>query len=196
MQNGNWVEGFSNTPATLAKMWRKRTIQSDKNVSIKSKPGNNVFIANRGDVLFEYPASWIVKPSDNSICFYDAEPPADQCVLEFSIMQLQFGVDWSNLPLDRMLCSAVGDNAGPRDLATVQRCVRKDLKLVWLEYEFLDPIEKRTALTRCALALHAGVLPLITFSFWPEDLQKWTPFWNDLLDTLRLAQGPRFLRRN
>ena len=62
--------------------------------------------------------------------------------------------------------------------------------------DFIDPVEKRTALARCALALRADVLPLITFSFWPEDRQKWEPVWNDLFETLRLAKGQRFKRRN
>ena len=177
-------------------MWHKRTIKLEKNISIKAKPGNNVFVANRGDVSFEYPSSWIVKPSDTSICFYDAEPPADQCVLEFSIMHLDLRVDWAKLPLDQMLCSAMGNEAGPRDLGSVHRLARNDLKLVWLEYDFLDPVEKRTALSRCALALRADVLPLMTFSFWPEDGPKWGPVWNDLLETLRLATGKRFQRRN
>ncbi|MCI0535972.1 MAG: hypothetical protein L0Z50_12170 [Verrucomicrobiales bacterium] len=177
-------------------MWHKRTIKLDKNTSIKARPGNNVFVANRGDVSFEYPDSWIVKPSDNSICFYDAEPPADQCVLEFSIMHLDLRVDWSNLPLDQMLCSAIGDETGPRDLATVRKLEKGDLKLVWLEYDFLDPVEKRTALSRCALALSADVLPLITFNFWPEDRAKCERVWDDLLETLRLAKGQRFKQRN
>ena len=177
-------------------MWHKRTIKLDKSISIKARPGNNVFVANRGDVSFEYPSSWIVKPSETSICFHDAQPPADQCVLEFSILHLDLSVDWSNLPLDQMLCSAMGDEAGPRDLASVHRLVRGDLKLVWLEYDFIDPVEKRTALARCALALRADVLPLITFSCWPEDRQKWEPVWNDLFETLRLAKGERFKRRN
>ena len=153
-------------------------------------------MANRGEVSFEYPGSWIVKPSDNSICFYDAEPPTDQCVLEFSVMHLDLSVDWANLPLDRMLCSAIRDEAGPRDLASVHRFTRGDLKVVWLEYDFLDPVEHRTALARCALALRAEVLPLITLSFWPEDKQKWEPVWHDLLETLRLADGQRFRQRN
>lgn len=177
-------------------MWHKRTIKLDQNTSIKAKPGNNVFVANRGEVSFEYPSSWIVKPSETSICFNDAEPPSDQCALEFSIMHLDLNVDWSSLPLDQMLCSAVRNEAGPRDPASVHRLARNDFKLAWLEYDFLDPVEKRLALSRCALALGADILPLITFSFWPEDVPKWGPVWNDLLETLRLARGERFRRRN
>ena len=180
-------------------MWHKRTIKLNKNISVKAKPGNNIFVANRGEVSFEYPGSWIVKPSDNSICFYDAEPPTDQCVLEFSIMHLDLSVDWSNLPLAQMLCSAMRDEAGPRDLASVQRFTRGDLKLVWLEHDFIDPVENRTALSRCALALRAEVLPLITFGFWPEDFRRCNAYWHHALKTLIMdryvadpTQGPKF----
>src|SRR5438034_7492138 len=121
-------------------MWLKRRIKLDKNISIKAKPGNNIFVANRGDVSFEYPRSWIVKPSDTSICFYDAEPPADECLLEFSIIPIDFGFDLSNCPLDEMLCRAMEEDAGPLDVARVQTVQKGDLKIVWLEYEFTDPV--------------------------------------------------------
>ena len=43
----------------------------------------------------------------------------------------------------------------PRDLAGVQRLQRGEFEIAWLEYEFTDPIEKRLALARCAVALRA-----------------------------------------
>ena len=168
----------------------------DKNFQISARPGNNVFVANRGDVSFEYPGSWIVKPSETSICFYDAQPPADECVLEFSIIPVNFDVDLGNSPLAEMLCRAMEEEAGPRDVASVQTLRRGDLKIAWLEYEFTDPLEKRLALARCALAQRAEIVPLITFSFWPEHKLKWEPVWRDLLETLRLAEGQRFKTRN
>jgi hypothetical protein len=177
-------------------IWHKRTIKLEKNFPIQAKPGNNVFVANRGDVSFEYPGSWIVKPSENSICFHDAEPPADNCVLELSIMHLNFGVDWSKCPLDQVLCAAVGGEAGPRERSEVHELPRKDFRIVWLESSFTDPVERRLALTRSALALRAEVLPLFTFSFWPEHKLKWEPVWKDIFETLRLAEGQRFKSRN
>jgi hypothetical protein len=177
-------------------MWHRRTIKLDRNSSIRAKDGNNVFVANRGDVSFEYPCSWIVRPSEKSICFYDAEPPADQCVLEFSIMHLNFGVDWSNAPLDQILWSAVGGDPDPIEPTSVHKLKRGDLQIVWLERHFIDPVEKRLALSRCAVALRAGVLPLFTFSFWPEQKPKCEPVWKDIFETLRLAEGRRFKMRN
>jgi hypothetical protein len=176
--------------------WQKRTIKWDKNFPITTRKGNNLFVANRGDVSFEYPSGWITKPSETSICFYDAEPPADQCVLEFSILPLQIDVDWGKVPLEEMLCQAVGGHAGKCDRAAIQTMERDDLKIVWMEYDFTDPIEKRLALSRCALAVKAAVLPLITFSFWPEEKKKWEPVWKDILETLRVGQGARFKERN
>src|SRR6266700_3497727 len=102
--------------------WEKRTIKLDKNFPIPktAKPGNNIFVANRGEVSFEYPKDWIVKPSDQSICFYDAEPPADQCMLEFSILPLDFAVDWSKLPLEEMIRQAVGAESGSDDPVNIR----------------------------------------------------------------------------
>jgi hypothetical protein len=179
-------------------MWSKRTINLPKNFPVSARPGNNVFIANRGDVSFEYPSSWVVKPSDKSICFYDANPPDDQCVLEFSITHLDFRRDWSDLPLASMLCKVLppGHQAGPAQPWDVQQLIRGDLQIVWLESDFMDPVEHRLALARCALARCADIVPLITFNFWPEHKQKWEPIWQSILETLRVAHGPRFKSRN
>src|SRR5437762_13530834 len=129
-------------------MWQKRTIRLDKNFPVKAKPGNNVFVANGGDVLFQYPSSWLVKPSETSICFYDVEPPADQCVLELSFMHLNFAVDWRDCPLDEMLCRAVGGESGSHDLADVHTLQRAGLQIVWLEYEFTDQIGRASCRER------------------------------------------------
>ena len=178
--------------------WQRRTIKLEKNFPIPKtfRLGNNIFVANRGEVCFEYPKEWIVKPSDKSICFYDAEPPADQCMLEFSILPLDFAVDWSKLPLEEMIRQAVGAEAGSYDPASIRTLRRGELKIVQLEHEFLEPVEKRTAISRCALASRADVITLITFNFWPEHRDKAETVWNDLLETLRLAEGQRFKTRN
>jgi hypothetical protein len=177
-------------------IWQKRTIKWEKGFPIQAKPGHNVFVANRGELVFEYPGSWIVKPSENAICFHDAEPPADDCVLELSILHLDLSVDWSQCPLAEILCAAAGGESGPRDLSAVHEFGRKDLKIVWLESTFTDPVANRLALSRSALALRAEVLPLFTFSFWPEHKLKWEPVWQGLFETLRLAEGQQFKRRN
>lgn len=177
-------------------IWQKRTIKLEKDFPIQAKPGNNVFVANRGDVYFEYPRSWIVKPSDNSVCFHDAEPPADNCVLELSIMHLSFDVDWTKCPLDQMLCAAVAGELGARLRSEIHELRRNDLRIVWIESSFTDPLEKRLALSRSALALRAEVLPLFTFSFWPDDKPRWEPVWTGIFETFHLAEGQRFRSRN
>jgi len=178
--------------------WQKRTIKLDKNFPIPktAKPGNNIFVANRGEVSFEYPKDWIVKPSDQSICFYDAEPPADQCMLEFSILPLDFAVDWSKLPLEEMIRQAVGAESGSCEPANIRTLRRGEIKIVWLEHEFMEPVEKRPAISRCGLASRADVMALITFNFWPEHRDEAETVWSGILETLRLAEGPRFKTRN
>src|SRR5207247_10771839 len=100
------------------------------------------------------------------------------------------------VPLGELLCAAVGGDSGPLDPSCIRQFQRGDLKIVWLEREFMEPVEKRPALSRCAIALRAEILPLLTFSFWPEDKTKWEPVWTCILQTLHLAEGRRFSRRN
>lgn len=178
-------------------MWNRRTIKLDKKVRVKARPGNNIFVANRGDVSFEYPNTWIVKPSERSICFYDAEPPDDQCVLELSIIHLNFRIDWSGLPLARMLCDVLPPEETVPALGANVREIRKgDLQIVWHEFDFMEKVEHRLAFTRGALARRADVVPFITLNFWPEDREKVVPIWDAVLETLRVAEGGRYKARN
>jgi hypothetical protein len=111
-------------------------------------------------------------------------------------MNLNFQVDWGGLPLNQMLRSVVEAESGALDVGQVQEVRRGELKIVWLEHALDDPVEHRRALTRCALALRADILPLITFNFWPEDKPKWEHAWSVIIEALRLAEGSDFKRRN
>ena len=54
--------------------------------------------------------------------------------------------------------------------------------------EFVDPIGRRPAFSRFALARGSGVMAFITMDFWPEDTDKAATAWGDVLQTLRLGQ--------
>lgn len=111
-------------------------------------------------------------------------------------MHLSFDVDWTKCPLDQMLCAAVAGELGARLRSEIHELRRNDLRIVWIESSFTDPLEKRLALSRSALALRAEVLPLFTFSFWPDDKPRWEPVWTGIFETFHLAEGQRFRSRN
>src|SRR5712691_1970185 len=116
--------------------------------------------------------------------------------MEFSILPLDFAIDWSKLPLEEMIRQAVGKESGSYDPANVRTLRRGEIRIVWLEHEFMEPVEIRPAISRCGLASRADVMALITFNFWPEHREKAETVWNGLLETLRLAEGQRFETRN
>lgn len=62
------------------------------------------------------------------------------------------------------------------------------VEIVWSEMEFIDPFGRRPAFGRYALARGSGVQAFITMDFWPEDFDKATTAWSDVLETLRLGQ--------
>src|SRR5690349_485751 len=65
----------------------------------RAKPGHKIFVADRGAVRFDIPATWVVQPGDDSIRITDRHPPDDDCLLQLSVMYLRADVNWSGLPL-------------------------------------------------------------------------------------------------
>ena len=49
----------------MSKKWRKRSFNLSENHRWKAKPGNKVFVINRGAVHFEHPGHWVVKPEED-----------------------------------------------------------------------------------------------------------------------------------
>jgi hypothetical protein len=169
--------------------WTKQRVQLPANHNWRGRPGNKLFVANRGDVRFEFPEDWIVKPGPDSIRFWDREPPDDDCLLQISVIPLPPGIDWSGLPLTEMLDAATRDDErGLERCSEVQTIKRQKLEAAWVESRFTDPIEQREARNRTCLARGGNVQTLITMEIWPEDLERFGPVWDEVLATLKLDQ--------
>lgn len=140
----------------------------------------------RGAVRFDFPQGWIMKPGTPSFKFYDGAPPDDDIRLEVSYNQLP-PVDWSELPLSDLLESVVTDDHRRLvALGGIKRVRRDNLRLVWRETSFTDPVEKREARSRICIGIGTGVQCLITMEYWPEDAGRATPVWDEALRTLQL----------
>src|SRR5690349_13517915 len=88
--------GGGPTMARSKPKWTKKTLKLKKNHGWQSRPGYNIFVADRGAVRFDFPRSWIIEPGENgSIKFHDKKPPDDDCTLQITVMYLPDGVDWS-----------------------------------------------------------------------------------------------------
>lgn len=98
-------------------------------------------------------------------------------------------IDWTGLPLGPLLAQATEGSEmeilARGELVTVPRT---DLELVWTEHRFLDPVEKREAYSRNAVARGWGVVVLITFDFWVDDAKVMLPVWDEVLRSLQLGR--------
>ena len=169
----------------------------------RCKPGNAVFVANRGAVRFDYPKSWTIQPADGgAIAFYDEPPPADDCRLQLSVIQLPPGIDMSGLPLEEMLIDAIGRPEPGHEQTPLETVHRGAVELTWTETHYIDQGEQRPARSRNALGRAGGVHCILTFDFWEDDASRLLPVWDEVLRTLRIGEyiadptrGPRRLRR-
>jgi len=168
--------------------WSKRKLRLDKGHRWKAKPGYKIFVANWGDVRFDFPADWVVIPGDDSIKLHDRQPPDDDCVLQVSVMHLPRGIDWSSLPLAQLLEEVTKDDSrGPMSWGEIQYEKRPDFELAWLEARWVDPSEQRDACSRACLARGSNVQPLITMDFWLDDMERFLPVWDEVLRSLRVG---------
>jgi hypothetical protein len=155
------------------------------------KPGYKIFVADRGAVRFAFPEHWLVIPAEDSIKFHDRRPPDDDCVLAVSVMRLppvQGG--WEKLPLEQLVRAIPdGDSREVTAVGDVVTAGRPGLEIAWLEVKFIDPNEKRPALSRACLARANNVQPLITMDFWESDLEKFGPVWDEVLRTLHVGES-------
>jgi hypothetical protein len=187
--------------------WRKQVFNLPENHGWTAKPGNKVFVADRGALRFEIPQEWLVEPSRKSIKFRDAEHPDDTMILEVTVFYagaLGVPIDWSDLPLSELIKDVTDENRSiPKDRASRGR-KHKDaskvgtpltiklgnLEMAWVQTEFIDPGEKRLAYSRTAITRDpkASIHAVLTFSYWPEDADRATAVWNDVMGTLKMGE--------
>ena len=168
--------------------WRKEVIKLKDDHTWKAKPGHRIFVAGRGAVRFDIPQNWLLDPGPDSFQFHDRKPPHDDCRLEISYRRLPPGIDWSQLPLSQLLEHLVKeDPRKPYTQSEIHTVQRPELEYAWVEIYFIDPAEKREAISRLCLARGANVQPYITMDFWPEHAARYTPVWDEVLRTLQLG---------
>ena len=169
---------------------KPKTMKMREDHTWRCKPGNTIFVADRGAVRFDIPRDWSVVVDGGPAKIYDKAPPDDNCVLQLSIFHLPPGIDWTELPIDKMLYDATSDD---RDGTVLTRGDviykrRRDLEYAWRESRFMDPEEERPAYSRTCVARGSNIQPLITFEFWPEDRERLVPVWDEVVRSLRLGQ--------
>jgi hypothetical protein len=178
--------------------WKKKTLKLKDTHGWTARPGCRIFVADKGAVRFDFPMHWIMEPTADCFQFHDRQPPNDDCRLAVSYQRLP-AIDWSGAPLADMLRQVVEQD--PRGLTPTMDVVsiqRPDLYLVWLEGNFIDPQEFRQAYGRMAIGIGGNIQVLLTFDYWADDAARFTPVWDDVLQSLQVGtyipdptRGPR-----
>ncbi len=164
--------------------------------------GFRIAALDRGAIRFEFPQDWVCRPDEDSVKFYDHEPPADNCRLAVSRQRLPEMVD--RIPLGTLVNGAAqGDSRGLHQTTSLCHVRRASMELAWVEFQFTDPELKHEARSRFCFARGAGVYALITLEFWQDDAERFIPVWDHVMDTLALgefildpASGARLQRNN
>ena len=168
--------------------WTREVYQLPARHGWTATPGYKILVLDRGAVVLEFPADWIVEPSTSETRIRDgASTEESSCVLAVSCMRLP-PVDWSGLPLPRLLVEAVeGDDRDRIATGPVNETTRNGLSVAWTELRVVDPGEHHESRSRMCLARDGTTQCLITFDFWPEDAARLGPAWDHVLDSLRLG---------
>jgi hypothetical protein len=171
----------------------QKTLRMADNHTWKAPHGYKIFVIDRGAVSFNIPRDWVLHKID-PVEIYDKAPPDDDARIMVTVWNLPPGVDWSGLPLAPMLMQSIEGSGKDEpkyeilersDVTTVKR---GDIELVWTQHKFIDPIEKRPAYSRMALARGFNIQVFITFDFWVDDGQRCKPVWNELLKSLLMGR--------
>jgi len=168
--------------------WTKEVYQLPERHGWSARPGHKILVLDRGAVLLEYPAAWNVELGSSHISMRDGPTAeASQCAVGVSCLRLP-PVDWGGLRLPELLLGAAdGDERDHIATGPVHQTARDGLELAWTELRVVDPAEHRECRSRMCLARGHGVQCLITFDFWPEDADRFTAIWDDLLASVRLG---------
>ena len=150
-------------------------------------PGFRIAALDRGAIRFEVAQDWICVPEEDSVKFYDREPPDDTCRLAVSRHSFAGTADRRSLA-DLILAITRDDPRGLQRTTEVAHLGRSSLELAWVEFQFTDPSLKYEARSRFCVGRGSGVYALLTFEFWQEDNEKLQPLWDHVIETLTLGE--------
>lgn len=155
-----------------------------------TKPGYQIFVANGGDVRFDFPRDWLVRPTpDGTFRFHDKEPPDDDARLQMTLFRLRPRVDWGRIDLVELLWEAAAKRTvAVREEGEITPVRRPGLDLAWTWCRFPDTASGREIIGNTAFARGKDIQALFTFEYWVECHPEMSPVWDELLRTLALGQ--------
>ena len=171
----------------------KSTIQLPHDHGWKAAPGNKVFVANRGDVRFEFPERFVITHGEGAIKLHDAPPPEDACRISVTIwpfppevgLKMMKELDLSELLRD---ATAKGEPNRAEKPGPVTAGKRLNYEWAWLQHAWNDKESGRIVRTRTLMARTPRVNVLISFEFYRDREAEFAPTFEHLMATLRLSE--------
>ena len=150
------------------------------------QPGYKIFVLDRGALRFDVPQNWVMEIGGRSVKFHDRQPPDDNCRLEVSLLA-HSQIDWTGLPLDKLLRDAVRSPSEEVQQEEVRRHSRPGVELVWAEKVYVDPQESKPARSRIAIVRGTRAHALVTLDFWEADAERVVPVWDEVMRTIDMG---------
>jgi hypothetical protein len=166
-----------------------KKLKMQANHTWQAPDGYKIVVLDRGAVSFNVPTEWHLT-SMEPLELNDKEPPDDDARITVSFWRLPPGIDWTELPLPKLLRESAKDSGKVEVLeyGPIEIPARTDIEQAWMYKRFIDPAEKREAFTRIALARGWDVQVLVTSDFWVDDLHRMIPIWDELLRSMQLGR--------
>jgi hypothetical protein len=170
--------------------WNKQTMKMAKNHTWSASPGYQILVLDRGAARIDIPEGWVIAPGENCLEVRDKPQPDDRCLIQITVFPQIQGVDFSEMPLVPLFENVLdgGETEVIRRTPIAYERRGDDLEVAWRETRYVDPEEHREACTRNCFARRVGIHVLISFSNWPEDVDEFTPAWEELLRSLRIGE--------
>lgn len=169
--------------------WEKKRLRLKEDHGWTSEPACHVFVADRGAVRFDFPDGWVIEPGEKgSIKVLDRPSPDDDYTLEMTIFYLRDDVDWSGLPVSRLDREMGGEEEHEiLERHELQEFTRDGMDVAWTGTRYIDPTEKREAVSRLMIARKWNIQPLLTCAYWADQAPRVGKAWEILLRTLVLG---------
>ena len=190
--------------------YKKTTVKMPENHGWTCAEGYNVFVANRGDVRFEFPESFINSEKDDAILLHDKPVPHDSCRISLSVWRLPIEAGMAmmrDVPIRQLVAQttdpdlheersrereAEGETVFPREdpgeITTGQRGNFEWGTRQWRWHDTTAEPGPRWVVCRHVQARAPNVMALISFEYYEDRADDFAPAFDHLMETLRIAQ--------
>jgi hypothetical protein len=169
--------------------YKKTKLRMKDNHTWTAPNGYKILMIECGVLSFNIPVKWHLAKLE-PIEIYNKPQPKDDCRLSVSFWRLPSEVDWASFPLQQAFFEATQHSSNLETLSQseIVPYPREDIDILWRDHHFIDPVEKREAVSRSAMARGFNVMVLITFDYWVDDAEKFLPVWEEVMRSLQLGR--------